>query len=102
MQQQDITRVKLADDFINIGLGQRLIGTAIEQNTVLRVFVDLDDCMTGARIDRADVVGMNAVLPASVQKYAAVRTDHTALIDLHTGFCQCDRLVHTLSTQKQL
>ena len=66
------------------------------------ILIDLDDGMAGLGIDGADIVRVDTEFLAGIQEGLTVITDHAAVVDFHTGLCQCAGLVHTLAAQENI
>ena len=91
----------MAENFVHVSFGQHLVCAAEEQNAVLSIFVDLDHGMTGhAAFDFLNEIRFYAMLFAGIKERLTIFTDETAVININTGFCQSNGLVHTFAAQE--
>ena len=90
----------MAQHFIHILGGQLLIGTAVEQNAVLGVLVDLNDSMAGRTVHDLDELIVHTVLLAGIQEHLTILADQAAVVDLHACLCQSAGLIHALAAQE--
>ena len=98
LQKQYVTAVKIGDYLIDVFCGHAGVGTAVNHDAVLPLFIHLDNGVSGGLIDLLQETDIHTGVAKHGTEHLAVSSDTAGMIDLRAGFGEGDGLIQSLAS----
>ena len=102
LQKNDVSLFKRIQHSINKLLCHTSIGASKKKDTVLSIFIHLNNCMSAWSRDLSDELCIHPIFLTNFEKRFPALSDQTGMIYRNPGLCQCNRLVQAFTTTKDL